>query len=272
MVIVDLEISAKRLHVDENCDDIICEIAICMKRHPRKCFFFEVYRMCKFGKYCRYEHGNIVKDREVEAIVNREIVKSKIKFDSIEEEINNIKAEIDKLSKENEMLRRNIDNLKKSSSSENDQVGEVNETIYDDSKKDFKCDICDFKARSKSGLKIHSNSKHNKITPIDGFIENESESECDTSKLHNSFIDSDERENEDGPVEFADETTKEEINKFKCEWCGYNAETDDRLKKNMNYRQHGYWKCGECNFKMNSKEYFCDSCFSKGKIVPDNDM
>ena len=124
-------------------------------------------------------------------------------------------------------------------------------------KSEYKCYLCEFKTTKKNGLSVHKKKKHIINNQLDG---------------NDSFIDGDEHDNEDGSREIFNDTTKEEKNEIKCEWCGYNAGTDERLIKHMNYRQHGYWKCEECNFKMNSKEYSCGSCCSKGKIIHDNDM
>ena len=243
----------RKQHNNELCDLETCDTFSCEKRHPQKCFYFNSYGRCKFGTFCRYAHRNeynCTRDNTNNHIEEK-IRELRENNNLIEEEVKTLKNDIEYLKRENDNLRKEVEKLvsKKEDTEKNDNS--------EKEKNEYQCDICEFKSTKKNGLSVHKKKKHFINNQLDG---------------NDSFNDSDECDNEDESSEIANYTRNEEIKEFKCEWCGYNAGTDDRLRKHMNYRQHGYWKCEECNFKMTSKDYSCDSCFSLGRIVPDNDM
>ena len=55
----------RRFHVQEICQETMCEIQKCCKRHPKKCKFFEQFNYCKFGEYYLFSH-NVFNDFEIE--------------------------------------------------------------------------------------------------------------------------------------------------------------------------------------------------------------
>ena len=148
-------------HVDEKCNDEYCDIENCQKRHPKKCYFYGLYRMCKFGEFCRYEHEEVVdKKNDMKALMEEEAVKSSIKFQSIEKDINNLKNEIMKLTEENIILKRNLNDL------QNNITQKTASEIVTEGNP-FQCSDCDFISKSKSGLTTHVKRKHN-IPQLDG--------------------------------------------------------------------------------------------------------
>ena len=48
-----------------------CVSEYCEQRHPRQCFYYNVYGKCKFGEYCRYNHVSIVHDDNFSDIESR---------------------------------------------------------------------------------------------------------------------------------------------------------------------------------------------------------
>ena len=49
--------TCKRKHYEELCESKYCKEGNCKKRHPRDCFFYQVYGRCKFGEFCRFRHA-----------------------------------------------------------------------------------------------------------------------------------------------------------------------------------------------------------------------
>ena len=43
-------------HIDEKCETQECDGSSCDKRHPRPCKYYRLYKRCKFGDYCAFDH------------------------------------------------------------------------------------------------------------------------------------------------------------------------------------------------------------------------
>ena len=46
----------RRQQRSENCSETTCNIINCLKRHPKNCKFYDLYKCCKFGEYCAFAH------------------------------------------------------------------------------------------------------------------------------------------------------------------------------------------------------------------------
>ena len=44
------------IHFSETCENKLCEISYCLKRHPTTCKYFKIYNRCKFGSFCFFKH------------------------------------------------------------------------------------------------------------------------------------------------------------------------------------------------------------------------
>ena len=54
-------VTCRHLHFSETCENKLCEISNCLKRHPTMCKYFKIYNRCKFGSFCSYVCINIVR-------------------------------------------------------------------------------------------------------------------------------------------------------------------------------------------------------------------
>ena len=72
-------------HVNEVCDNSLCDIKNCVKRHPRKCKFYR-YNRCKFKENCSFSHENQI---------DSEDTFSK-KFEQLEKDLKEANEEIEK--------------------------------------------------------------------------------------------------------------------------------------------------------------------------------
>ena len=77
-----------RYHETEICQNELCPVLGCLRRHPRKCPFFLELGKCTFGTYCKFSHDNIANKKTSEDIgeIRNEMkkVKSKIKEKEVE--------------------------------------------------------------------------------------------------------------------------------------------------------------------------------------------
>ena len=51
-------------HPSEVCNEEICNVSKCQKRHPQPCRFFRSGN-CKFGESCKYDHKKQINDKEL---------------------------------------------------------------------------------------------------------------------------------------------------------------------------------------------------------------
>ena len=80
--------TCRKFHSEETCENEHCETLNCLKRHPRECKYYKIYKRCKFGSYCLFTHVSEESTKEA----NDE--KLDAKFEYIEKEVENLKATI----------------------------------------------------------------------------------------------------------------------------------------------------------------------------------
>ena len=96
--------SCFRKHEERKCENGTCEKQECPFRHPRTCKFFVMYKNCKFGTYCKFEH-DLPKDennKEIESI-KKELEELKERIIEKEKEIKHKDGEAAELTKNIEM-------------------------------------------------------------------------------------------------------------------------------------------------------------------------
>ena len=45
-------------HINDMCEDSECEVQFCIRRHPKRCRFYDQYKRCKFGDFCSFVHDD----------------------------------------------------------------------------------------------------------------------------------------------------------------------------------------------------------------------
>ena len=156
--------NCKFMHVNEECENVACEIINCNLRHPRICNYYRDYQRCKFGEWCSFKH-EVNNDEESKESI-------KVIFERLEE-LSKIISEKDDMIK---VLAAKIDDLVKynhrteeTDKSENviEEESDMNTTFVNPYHGGFPCDVCDFIAKSKGGLGIHVKSKHKEETMLE---------------------------------------------------------------------------------------------------------
>ena len=90
----------------------------CHLRHPKKCRFFALYRNCKFGPFCRFNHDIIdaVKDTEEIETIKKQLDELKRRIMEKDEEIDKtnktLKKRVDGLEKTNEAMEKQLEEIK----------------------------------------------------------------------------------------------------------------------------------------------------------------
>ena len=173
--------SCKYLHVNELCLKTNCDRS-CSFRHPKECVYFKKYKNCKFGEWCRYDHQFCEKVSEN----SREYIKTiDGKYDEIMKEIVFLKTEILNLKETNSRLQyllesqkstKNVDTLMENNKNISENVIEIDDK--------FKCDRCNYQAKTERGLNTHIGKKHKQFMQIDGNLSSE-----DLSEDGDEFID-----------------------------------------------------------------------------------
>ena len=78
----------QKQHINEECKNENCDIENCVRRNFNECYFYGLYKKCKFGYYCKYKHKiSIEEDIKKTMVCEIEKVMNKVKY--IEKEINN---------------------------------------------------------------------------------------------------------------------------------------------------------------------------------------
>ena len=82
-----------KIHFTDVCEENEnCKEKFCDKRHPVRCFFFEKFRMCKFGTFCSYIHIESAEEKfksEVEKL-KKEVLSLQIRNRELETKLQNI--------------------------------------------------------------------------------------------------------------------------------------------------------------------------------------
>ena len=140
------------MHISQVCENPSCEINHCKLRHPRVCKYFRDYNRCKFSEWCAFKHieNNNLSVESTRVILNKienlsDIIKEKdIQINTLAEKIKLLEEKI--LEKE-DLLETEPEELDMNCTFANPYLG-------------FPCEMCDFNAKTKSGLQLHMKSKH----------------------------------------------------------------------------------------------------------------
>ena len=93
----------RKQHVSENCLEIMCKNRNCLKRHPRNCKYYDLYKRCKFGEYCAYAHRENPLEAELRSL--------KVSHDIMKEEFNDQGNEVFELKEKVEALENLVIDL-----------------------------------------------------------------------------------------------------------------------------------------------------------------
>ena len=63
--------NCRKMHEDNKCEILNCDIVSCVNRHPKVCKYFREYNMCKFGTFCHYVHKFIEKEPHNSEVVHK---------------------------------------------------------------------------------------------------------------------------------------------------------------------------------------------------------
>lgn len=184
-------------HLEDICTDLsLCRNSKnCQKRHPRECKRYSLERFCRFGEGCAYHHKEQSKFLEESDIteINMKVDELKKVVHEMSEKIGNLESKVRELESKDELkdikespktaqepfknsnMKKDSDDipLKKSEPKKNkDSVfrfgAEARKTVSDRiesqekerSKKEFKCELCEYSCEKFATLKKHINSKH----------------------------------------------------------------------------------------------------------------
>ena len=143
------------MHVNEHCENELCEIRTCRLRHPKPCRYFRDFRRCKFSN-CKFKHIIL----EIE---NDSIEKIKREHEDIKAKLIVIDQKMKKLDCQERLLEieENIENQKVSRDSVieelnlkiidmNDKMSKFEEIMCE---KDLKIDQMEIQLKKKSLMK-----------------------------------------------------------------------------------------------------------------------
>ena len=152
----------KRKHVIEICEIDSCDQSECEKRHPKICIYFKRYKMCKFGKFCKYKHATFESDFEKN--LKKEFCDLKNRMEALERTVIEKNDKIEKLSSELLNLKENLEKNKANIDTIEEEQMENSIDILDatfvNPFLENNGGQSDFAAKNKHGLKIHKSAKH----------------------------------------------------------------------------------------------------------------
>ena len=167
----------KNLHPKENCETRDCNEKGCPKRHPKRCRYLEE---CRFQSHCSYTHQKralVINEKSdlLDKIKNLKFEICTLKKDN-NDKINMLAkvhlTELLEIKEKNDDLQNIINDLKVKLAVRDEKLpGGVNDELkhpqvfsektYETNEKDnFKCELCEFKAKSSRGLKTHIGHMH----------------------------------------------------------------------------------------------------------------
>ena len=88
--------NCRKHHINENCQETVCENRNCLKRHPKNCKYFDLYKRCKFGVYCAFAHREDPLVKDIKAL--------KLNYAILAEDLNDKRNEVDDLKVKVEVL------------------------------------------------------------------------------------------------------------------------------------------------------------------------
>ena len=239
-------------HINEICENSLCDIISCNLRHPRKCKYYMEYNRCKFSP-CAYLHveKNEVRNNEVNEKFENIFKILKEKDDVIEKLVERVKI-LEERNNLNDVLEEFPDKPPALVVAE----VELEETL--------KCDICDFETKNEKGLKIHKRRKHGPKFKCES-CENEFDSKRDlkTHKLSHSVT-----TNRKNTV----------LENQTCQKCNYNCGSIESMEVHLGKGCLGNFECGLCEAKFKNLEslethlhtcemYECCVCFKRLKTL-----
>ena len=183
----------RKHHENKLCENKECEVRECQLRHPIKCKYYRDFGYCKFGEWCSFSHRvhvnvsagkeNIEKLDEKLKTLESELDKNSENIKKLEAEIKDMNLKISEkdqtISKMNkkynflkekvtilfdleskfEVLEKRVEKVEnKSDKSSGGDI--VTESPQVENTSEIKCNVCDFVAKNKFGLKIHFHKKH----------------------------------------------------------------------------------------------------------------
>ena len=81
--------------MNERCENLSCDIKLCMQRHPKICKFYRDNNYCKFGEYCKFIH--IIRENSLQISENTKIKKKLLEIDAQLEHLKKNEEEIMKI-------------------------------------------------------------------------------------------------------------------------------------------------------------------------------
>ena len=227
--------SCQKQHIKEICLVQSCTSKSCIKRHPKNCKYFSIQQSCKFGDHCAYKH-NFNSD------------KSENKIIALEAAVEFMKAQICDLTEE-------VKNIKSKKHKVRSDLS-------------LKCEICDYKASTKSVLKRHTTTKHKKNIPPP---ENERHRDLETSLPLLVPLEEREEANYSPPPPVVKDISKTSSTlQFKCDICKHESLSEaalhghTSLKHDTNIPHTSQWdkkKCHICN------NVFTETTFFKNHMI-----
>ena len=163
-------INCRKQHIEIICDDENCEKITCEKRHPIECRFYNIYKRCKFGEFCRYKHCS--KSTEESNTLNQ-------KIDHLENIVRNNKTVIDDLSRkivelEFILKRMSSDRVNCNEKAVEDDISAIDIEENVTAVVDFSCELCGEYFEIETSLQNHM-KEHDTIPQIDGYAGSEIE-------------------------------------------------------------------------------------------------
>ena len=152
----------EKIHLTDICEqnESCRQTYWCDKRHPYRCYYFERYKRCKFGSFCAYSH---VKNKEM--LLEIEI--KKLNDDIVDLKNKNIElmAKLEEISQSHISEKPEIGNYEDASGNivETNLINVDLATIIRENSW-HRCEKCDYKSRSKRGIRVHTAKMHTKTT------------------------------------------------------------------------------------------------------------
>ena len=116
-------VTCRHLHFSETCENNLCEISNCLKRHPTMCKYIKTYNRCKFGSFCSYKHdtNDVLSQNDDNEIETR--------FATFENQFLDLKAKIKEDDVKIKKLEEKIDYLEQNLKTVTESNKDVLETI-----------------------------------------------------------------------------------------------------------------------------------------------
>ena len=106
-------LNCRQEHVNDICDEDSCDASDCLKRHPRPCKYFDLYRRCKFLDFCSFSHRNVENQHGHDFTLDISNLDLKIEDIIVKqrEDSSGIALKIENLERENNLLKNKLENI-----------------------------------------------------------------------------------------------------------------------------------------------------------------